>query len=62
MVVSVVSPHEADGERSTESFAKKKEADLRRREKVQVAYVEEARTSAWSPLAERVKEALCSPS
>jgi glycolate oxidase FAD binding subunit len=28
----------------------------------QVAYVEEARTSAWSPLAARVEEALCSPS
>jgi glycolate oxidase FAD binding subunit len=28
----------------------------------QVAYVEAARTSGWSPLAERVKEALCSPS
>ena len=27
-----------------------------------VAYVEEARTSVWSPLAERVVEALCSPS
>jgi glycolate oxidase FAD binding subunit len=28
----------------------------------QVAYVEQARASAWSPLAERVEEALCSPS
>ena len=28
----------------------------------QVAYVEEARTGVWSPLAERVTEALCSPS
>ena len=28
----------------------------------QVAYVAEARTGAWSPLAERVEEALCSPS
>jgi glycolate oxidase FAD binding subunit len=27
-----------------------------------VAYVEEARTSGWSPLAERVREAMCSPS
>ena len=27
-----------------------------------VAYVEQARPSAWSPLAERVQEALCSPS
>ena len=32
---------ELDGERSTESFAKKKEADARRREKAQVAYVED---------------------
>jgi glycolate oxidase FAD binding subunit len=28
----------------------------------QIAYVEEAREPAWSPLAERVREALCSPS
>jgi len=28
----------------------------------QVAYVEEARTGVWNPLAERVREALCSPS
>jgi hypothetical protein len=28
----------------------------------QVAYVEEARTRVWNPLAERVREALCSPS
>jgi glycolate oxidase FAD binding subunit len=28
----------------------------------QVAYVEEARASGWGPLAERVEEALCSPS
>ena len=27
-----------------------------------VAYVAEAREPAWSPLAERVREALCSPS
>ena len=27
-----------------------------------VAYVEEAAATAWSPLAERVLEALCSPS
>jgi hypothetical protein len=27
-----------------------------------VAYVEEARKSVWSPLAERVREAMCSPS
>jgi hypothetical protein len=27
-----------------------------------VAYVEEAREPAWSPLAERVREAMCSPS
>jgi glycolate oxidase FAD binding subunit len=28
----------------------------------QIAYVEETREPAWSPLAERVREALCSPS
>jgi glycolate oxidase FAD binding subunit len=28
----------------------------------QIAYVEEARAGVWSPLAERVEEALCSPS